>query len=60
VQIVDEPAACGVTIHPLDKADQFNVSEMVGKKRAHDKSACREGSSEKMFAVSKRIGASLA
>src|ERR1035441_1961191 len=36
VQIVDEPAACGMTIHPLDKADQFTVSKMVGKKRAYD------------------------
>ena len=32
VQVVDEPAARGMTIHPLDKADQLTVSEMVGKK----------------------------
>ena len=36
VQIVDEPAASGMTIHPLNEADEFAVSEMVRKQGAHD------------------------
>jgi hypothetical protein len=35
-EIVDEPAGHGGVLHPLDKADDIGVGEVVGEKRTHD------------------------
>jgi hypothetical protein len=54
VQVVDEPAVRGLTVHPADKTNQIRVAEVMGKRRTEDE-VCRSGSARaKMLAVSKR------
>src|ERR1700746_3605099 len=37
VQVVDEPAVRGITVHPADKTNHIRVAKMMGERRTDDK-----------------------
>ena len=55
LQVVDERAIRGITVHPADKTNQIRVSEVMGERRTADKICSERTHSSEDVGCSKRM-----